>query len=166
MNEFASHLLMWYVHHHAYHQSASTHLGDVWLCFLQLPELANEIFAHLVCILHQLFLLKHVEHSQRRRAPQVVATKRGAELPIHRLKVWRNEQPTYWVAVGNAFSHSDKVGLDAQPLMGEETCHSGHIRTVSHRKSRWCHAFCRLLPSLVQTPAWPSRNRLYPVCIQ
>ena len=82
IDEWLTHLLMRYVEIDADHQATSSHIDDVCRRLLQLLQLGNQVFAHLMGILHEVFRLEHVEHSQRGCTGQMVAAKGGTQLSI------------------------------------------------------------------------------------
>ncbi len=120
VDEVTAQLFVRNVEHHADHQAAATHFGDMGLGLLQLAKLLDEVFAHLMRIVYQVLVLVHVEHGQGGGAAEMVASEGGAQLPVDWFEVGRDEQSAHGIAVGNALGHGDEVGLDAQPLVGKE----------------------------------------------
>ena len=76
--------------------------------------------AHARGILHQTLPLHDVEHGKSRRTGQMVAAESGAQLPVDRLELRRDEHAAHGETVADAFGHGDDVGPHAEMLVGEE----------------------------------------------
>ena len=120
VHESRAHLAMGDVEHGTRHESAATHLDDMLRLLLQLAQSGEQIFAHLMGIVHQMLLLEDVEHSQGGGTCQMVASEGGAELALHRLEARRDEHARHGEAVAYALGHGDEVGAYAEPLVGKE----------------------------------------------
>lgn len=87
MDESLAYDLVRLVEDETYHQSAASHFQDMAVGLLQEMQLVEEVFAHLVGILYEVFFLKDIENGECGGTGQMAATKGGAELSGHSLKV-------------------------------------------------------------------------------
>ena len=120
MDELAAYFLVWDVEHGSYHQATSTNLCDVTVALLEFLQLLDEIFAYLMRILHQMLLLEDIKHSESCCTSEVIATEGCTELTIYRLELRGNQHASHRETIADTLSHSDEVGLDAEPLVSEE----------------------------------------------
>ena len=88
--------------------------------YAQFLQLLYEVLAHEMCILNESFLLEHVENGEGSSTGEMIASEGGAQLPIDRLELWRNEHAAHRETVGNSLCDGDDVGADVKPLMSEE----------------------------------------------
>ena len=101
---------------HAYHQATAAH----FLYLRQLLQFVQQVGADSLCILNETLAFDNVQHRQGRRAGQVVAAKRSAQLPIHGLELGADEHGTHGEAVADALGHGNHVRTDAGILVGEK----------------------------------------------
>ena len=100
------------------HEAASANVLDMWA--VNLLDLLHQVVANLAGVFYQILLFEHVEYGQCSSTCQMVAAKRSAQLSVDGLEVGTDEYGTHGESVGDALSHRDDVGLDAQPLVGKE----------------------------------------------
>lgn len=120
VNKILTQRLVRYVEVDTYHEAAATHLLDVRLLGLKFLQFGYKIFACLMRIVYKMLALHNIKHGKSSSTRQMVTTKGCAELSVFGLEVGRDKYGTHGEAIAYAFSHGDKVGTYAEPLMREE----------------------------------------------
>ena len=79
-DETGARLFVWNIEFNANHEAFTTNVHHMrkMACSLFCLERVDEILADFSCILHKVFLLHHVEHSDGASTTEVIATECGA----------------------------------------------------------------------------------------
>ena len=105
---------------YAYHQSATTDVGDFRMVGGKVAELFDEIFTDRCSVADHHFGFHDVEDGDCSRTGEVVSAEGGAEHTFDGLDCRGDEHGSHGEAVGYAFGAGDYVGSHSCILVGEE----------------------------------------------